>query len=277
MNISPRTISIITPSFNQAQFLEKNIKSVIDQHYPSVEHIVIDGGSTDGTIDILKKYPHLRWVSEPDRGQTHALNKGFRMATGEIIGWINSDDGYCPGALKEISQCFDREQVSVVYGDGVEVDRDDKTIRPIIPRGISTRELIEYWKWRYEYIQASFFFRKNVFETVGYLDEDLYYTMDHDFLIRLSRKYSFTYVPKPLAYYRMHETSKTGATHQSIIPKYVWELHRVSKKYWGKPFEWTYYRFLGSFVCGILFSVMKNVFFVPGSKSRMLTQRLRKS
>src|SRR6058998_2090201 len=97
----PPGFSIITPSFNQARFLEENIQSVLTQAGVSVEHIVVDGGSTDGTVEILKSYPHLRWISEPDRGQSHALNKGFRMATGEILGWLNADDSYEPSAVAE--------------------------------------------------------------------------------------------------------------------------------------------------------------------------------
>jgi len=274
--MSPPRFSIVTPSFNQARFLEENIKSVLDQQYPSVEHIVVDGGSTDGTVDILKRYPHLRWSSEPDRGQAHALNKGFHMATGEIIGWINSDDGYCAGALPEVARCFEDPSVMVVYGDGIEVDAGGNEIRSIISCGISARELIEYWKWEYEYIQASFFFRKTVFHAVGYLDEDLFYTMDHEFLIRLIRRYDFRYLPTPLAFYRMHALSKTGATHESIIPAYIWELHKVSMRYWGTPVQLKYYGCWISFLGAILFSLVKNIFFVPGSKSRAFLLQLRR-
>ena len=271
--MSPPTISIITPSLNQSRFLEENIRSVLRQHYPAIEHIVVDGGSTDETLDLLKKSPHLRWISEPDRGQAHAVNKGFRMATGEILGWINSDDGYCENILADVARCFDDPAVMVVYGDGVEVDSDGNIIRSIVPRGITTEQFIKYWMWQYEYIQASFFFRRSVLVETGYLDESLFYTMDHDFFIRLSRRFRFHYLPKSLAFFRLHEASKTGATHRSVIPRYIPELHKVSMRYWGNPKQWRYYRHLFSFLGAIVFSLIKNVLFVPGSKSRAYVER----
>ncbi len=267
-------ISIVTPSYNQASFIEENIRSVLQQNYPSVEHIVIDGGSNDTTLEILKKYSHLHWISEADRGQSHALNKGFHMATGEIIGWINSDDGYCPNIFRDVAKIFDDPNVIVVYGDGVEIDETGRTLRTITPRGISDKEFIRYWWWRYDYIQAAFFFRREVFERVGYLDEDLYYTMDHEFFIRLLQRYSFTYVPKQLAYYRLHKDSKTGIATQPIIPKSIWELHRVSLRYWGSPVQLQYYINLFSFIGGLLLSFLKNIFFVRGSKMRLSMKRL---
>jgi len=274
--MSPLTFSIITPSLNQAEFLGENIQSVRAQQYPHIEHIVVDGGSTDGTLAILQNTPGLRWISEHDSGQSEALNKGFRMAQGEIIGWINSDDGYCNNVLPEVARCFNDPSVMVVYGNGVEVDRAGAAIRTIVPRGISTEDLVEYWKWRYEYVQASFFFRRSVFELLGYLDEDLFYTMDHDFFIRLSGRFEFQYLPRTLAYYRLHESSKTGSTYQNLIPRYMWELHKVSMRYWGTPLQWRWYRHGVSFLGGILASFVKNIFFVPGSKSRTHLGRLRR-
>ena len=110
--------SVITPSFNNAQYIEQTIKSVLEQNYPNFEHIVIDGGSTDGTVEILKKHSHLKWVSEKDEGQADALNKGFRMATGDIIAWINSDDWYEPNIFGNIAEWFERNpDKNIVMGD----------------------------------------------------------------------------------------------------------------------------------------------------------------
>jgi len=106
--VSTPKITIVTPSFNQGNFIDENIQSVLTQNYPNFEHIIIDGGSIDGTVDILKKYSHLKWVSEPDRGQASALNKGFRMATGDVIGWLNSDDSYLPGTFEVVARAFDK-------------------------------------------------------------------------------------------------------------------------------------------------------------------------
>ena len=123
-------ISIITVSYNQGEFIRQNIESVLSKDYPNFEHIIIDGGSTDGTVDILKEYPHLNWVSEKDRGQSDGLNKGFKKATGDIIVWINSDDMLCPGALCTINDYFESNpDKSVLTGNIVLVNRNGEKIR----------------------------------------------------------------------------------------------------------------------------------------------------
>ncbi|MBI4546951.1 MAG: glycosyltransferase [Ignavibacteriae bacterium] len=267
-------ISVVTPSFNQARFIEENIRSVLAQSYPNCEHIIIDGGSSDGTLEILKKYPHLTWISEPDRGQSHALNKGFRMATGEIIGWLNADDTYCENVFHVVANHFAKPEIMVVCGDGFDIDEYGKRLRSRISRGISTKDFIKYWWWKYEYTQPAIFFRKKVFDEIGFLDEGLHYAMDHDFFIRLSLKCTFHHIPLPLANFRLYTTSKTGQVYQKALPGSIWELHRVSKRYWGNPTQAKYYGYFFSFLGGLLFSLSKNLFFVPGSKSRMVVKRL---
>jgi len=261
-------ISIVTPSFNQAEFIERNIRSVLDQGYGNLEHLVVDGGSTDGTIDILKKYPHLTWSSEKDRGQTHALNKGFRRASGEIIGWLNSDDTYNPGTLATVVAAFGDPGVDVVYGDGYETGPDDEIIREYHSRGVSVEGLVKYWKWKFEFVQPSFFFRRSVFSEVGFLDESLFYVMDIDFFIRLCRRYRLHYIQQPLANLRMHDRSKTGTVYRKIIPNYIWEMQKVSYRNWGGPSSASYYGYALSFAGAILYSLVKNLLFFPGSKSR---------
>jgi len=122
-------ISIVTPSFNQGAYIEENIKSVLRQNYPNFEHIIIDGSSTDGTIDILKKYDHLIWVSERDKGQSEAINKGFKTANGEIIGWLNSDDCYEPDAFSTIVRELNKaEDKYIVFGDCNLIDKNEERI-----------------------------------------------------------------------------------------------------------------------------------------------------
>jgi len=266
-------ISIITPSFNQARFIDANIQSVLLQEYPNVEHIIIDGGSTDGTIKILEKYSHLHWISEKDRGQSHALNKGFKMATGDIIGWLNSDDTYCPNIFQVVAEQFGGENVKVICGDGYEMDEDGNVTRPLYSRGVSSEILVRYWKWKYEYIQPAFFFHRDVFNGVGFLDENLYYTMDYDFFIRLGKQYEFHYLPQPLANYRLYVGSKTGRNFLKFIPDYMWEMQKVSHRYWGKPYRIKYYEYLFSFIGALFYSIVKNLFFSPTSKSRNLLKR----
>lgn len=266
--------SIVTPSLNQAEFIEENIKSILEQNYPNIEHIIIDGKSNDGTIKILKKYSHLRWISEKDRGQSDALNKGFKLAKGEVIGWLNADDTYVGNVLFKIAEVFSNPDVNVVYGNGFEIDESGKQVRTIYSKGIDAGNMIKYWKWNYEYIQPAFFFRRKVFDEIGYLDERLHYAMDYDFFIRLCKNFKLYYLDEPLANFRLHSTSKTGEKIQKLIPDWIWEMHRASMKHWGKPTELKYYNYLFSFIGALLLSFFKNLFFVRGSKSRITISRL---
>ncbi|MBA4313197.1 MAG: glycosyltransferase [Chlorobiaceae bacterium] len=262
------SISIVTPSFNQGKFIEANIQSVLRQNIPNVEHIIIDGGSTDQTIEILKRYTHLKWISEKDSGQTEALNKGFRMATGNIIGWLNSDDTYCPSVFQLVAEYFKNPEVNVLCGDGFEIDEVGKITHPLSSANSNPETLIRYWKWKYEFVQPAFFFRRNVFEEIGYLDEKLYYAMDYDFFIRLGLRYPFKYISEPLANLRMYPESKSGRNANKLIPGYIREMQKVSMRYWGNVRCLKYYSYLGSFVGALFFSVLKNVFFTRTSKSR---------
>lgn len=261
-------ISVVTPSFNQARYIESNIASVLAQGYPSVEHLVIDGGSTDGTLDVLRRHGHLVWSSGPDGGQSDALNRGFRKASGEIVGWLNSDDTYCPGVFREVAALFDDPEVMFVHGDGYEIDGEGKVLRPMISKGVSFEGLVRFWRWEYEFVQPAFFFRRSVFEKVGYLDESLFYTMDYDFFIRLCRAFEPRHLAKPLASLRLHDASKTGRVYRRWLPPYIREMLRVSRRYWGPPASARWISNAASFGGALCRSVVKNILFLPGSKSR---------
>lgn len=203
--------SIITPSYNQCEFIEENIRSVKNQPLTDVEHIVVDGGSTDGTIEVLERHADeydLRWVSESDRGQTHALNKGFEMANGEWLGWQNSDDFYVPGAFERAQQVIaDRPGVDVVYGDVIIADESGDEIDRVfsIP---PTRFVQRYWSL-YASNQATFF-HSRILDGVGGLNEELEYTMDADLYWRLlDTAASFHHIKAPLGAWRSHEGAKT--------------------------------------------------------------------
>ena len=204
-------ITVITPSLNQGKFIERTIKSVLNQKYPHLEYIVIDGGSTDGTLDILKKYEkHLQWISAPDTGQSNAINKGFRMATGEIVAWLNSDDTYLPHALKTVGQYFaGHPDVMMVYGEGYIIDENDnrKCRFPF------TEPKFDLWKLIYfsDYIlQQATFMRRSIFETITLLNEDLHYGMDWDLFIRIGKRFPVEYIPDYLACIREHGEAKTS-------------------------------------------------------------------
>lgn len=200
-------LSVITPSFNQAAFIERTIRSVLEQGYPDVEYLVVDGGSTDGTLDVLARYPQVRWISEPDRGQSDAVNKGLRMVSGDVVGWINSDDTYAPGAFATaMAEMERRPDVAMVYGDMRVIGPSDELIMVRRSRPFSLRRLILTGA---SYIfQPTVFMRRSAVLDVGGVDVGLRHAMDYDLWIRLGKR-GAVYVPAVLANFRLHGSSKT--------------------------------------------------------------------
>lgn len=201
-------ISIITPSFNQAQFLEQTILSVISQNHPGLEYIIIDGGSKDKSVEIIKKYegPLAYWLSEKDSGQSEAINKGLKKATGEIVGWLNSDDLYFPDTLKTVSEIFcENPDVDLIYGDVEDFYPDGKTKiykNVFEPADFLTRVSIH---------QPSVFWRKKLHDKIGYLDESLHYLMDYDLWMRIFLNHKTLKTNKILSRFRIHDKSKTSS------------------------------------------------------------------
>jgi glycosyltransferase involved in cell wall biosynthesis len=207
-------ISVVTPSFNQGSFIGEAMESVRRQTSQICEHLVIDGMSTDGTVDLLRGQPQntdrrFFWISERDSGQSEALNKGFRRANGEIIGWLNSDDRYRVNCFDHVVQAFkDNPNVDIIYGDYVVVDEVGKMLK--IRREIEFNAFVLLYH-RILYIPTTAtFFRRRIFEDGNWLDERLQYAMDLEFFIRLSRRgYRFKHIPQLLADFRMQPNSKT--------------------------------------------------------------------
>jgi glycosyltransferase involved in cell wall biosynthesis len=211
----PPLISVVTPSFNQVPFIGEALASVQLQSYGHHEHLVIDGKSTDGTVALLngltsgQEPTNVRWISEPDSGQSEALNKGFRLAKGEIIGWLNSDDRYRPGCFEQIVQAFsENPEIDILYGDYVVVDEFGKDLQ--VRREIEFSEFILLYH-RVLYIPTTAtFFRRRIFEENNWLEEKLHYAMDLEFFIRLSsRGYRFKHIPGIIADFRVHPESKS--------------------------------------------------------------------
>lgn len=215
MTTLPR-FSIVTPSLNQIAYIGEALWSVRAQRYPEVEHIVMDGASTDGTVDLLRscsdssRWPHLRWSSGRDRGQSNALNKGFARAQGDIVGWLNSDDRYRPGCFEYIAKAFAANPgVDIIYGDSTWMDATGKVFR--IRREIAfSRFILLYHKILF-IPTTSVFFRRRIVEDGNLLDEGLHFAMDYDFFVRLAlRGYTFKHVPRLLADFRFHPASKSS-------------------------------------------------------------------
>lgn len=250
-------ISIITPSFNQAEFLERTIKSVSDQETTcSFEHIVVDGGSTDGTLDILNAYSErIRWVSEKDKGQADAINKGIRLAKGEIIGWLNSDDLYLPGTFQKVAHYFDiNPDEAWLYGQCNIIDEYDHEIRKWITRHKNrSGSKFSFHKLLTEnYIsQPAVFFRKYILNHTGYLDTGLHYAMDYDLWLRFSDLSAPIVVNDYLASFRMHGSSKSSVNSRNLFT----EQYAIHKKYDQDRFRLFIHRFKIlqiTFVYGIL-------------------------
>jgi len=217
-------ISIITPSYNHGEFIEETIHSVMSQNHRDVEHLVIDGGSTDNTILILKKYPHLRWVSERDKGQSNAINKGLSMASGEIVAWLNSDDFYEPNIFKDIARYFERHpDCFFLYGDMAFVDRNGTLLSKVVGDTMNYESLIACPDI---VRQPSCFWRRIVAEELGGLDETLSLVMDFDFFLRIAQRYKLHYLSRNFSYYRYYRENKS----LSMARRQVAEIYRVYKK-----------------------------------------------
>lgn len=224
-------ISIVTPSYNQASFIEATIKSIMSQDYPYVELIVIDGGSTDDTVSILQAQtdPRLTWISEPDKGQSDAINKGMKRVSGDILAYLNSDDLYLDGTLLFVAQYFETHpDVQWIYGDCTQIDAEGQTLdTPFKAEPYSLKRLLTA---RRMIPQPACFWRKQLAEAVGPFDATMHFTMDHDYWVRaVADGFQPVYVEKPLAAFRLHGESKSVSQNE----KFTADRIRVLDKLYG--------------------------------------------
>ncbi|MCH7686146.1 MAG: glycosyltransferase [Planctomycetes bacterium] len=229
-------VSIVTPSFNQGKYLEETLLSVERQDYPNIEHIVIDGGSTDGSVEILRRHEHnlAWWVSEPDNGQTHALCKGFARAKGSILAWLNSDDLLAPSAVRIAEEFLSTNpQIGLVYGDRIRIDSRGNVTgfdkHPTYYNSMLSRNIT--------LPQETVFFRRNLFEQAGGLDETLSFSMDFDLWCRLAKVTQFKHIAAFLGYFREHSECKSVQYQQSGpdgSEKYYDEHRRVYRHHFGR-------------------------------------------
>ncbi len=220
-------ITIVTPSYNQALFIEETIRSVLLQGYPDLEYIIIDGGSADGSVEIIRKYERwlAAWVSEPDHGQADAINKGFARATGDIVAWLNSDDRYLPNAFAEIARAFAQNpSAGMVFGNmEIVLDGRARAIGYAARGDRLLRDLVFPF-------QPTCFFKRAVIERVGLLDATLRYVLDVDFILRVMANFDYVFVPAALASFRVHSESKTGMAEEHFARELLSMLDRVLAK-----------------------------------------------
>ena len=217
-------VSIVTPSYNQGVFLKRTINSVLNQDYPNIEYIVIDGGSEDGSVDILKEYEDsFEWISEPDRGQSHAINKGFARARGTILGYLNSDDILYPGSISTVVKQFHKNpEVDMLYGKADYIDKEDKKT------GMYNTDVYSFERNMFDccICQPASFWRKRVADIVGKFDESLHYAMDYDYWLRMDRAGGrILHIPDILAASRRYEETKTLSQREEIFS----EIFKICK------------------------------------------------
>jgi len=231
-------VSIITPSYNQATFLEETIQSVLNQDYAPIEYIIIDGGSTDDSLEIIKRYSDQLawWVSEPDQGQTDAINKGFAQANGQILAWLNSDDTYLPQAVSEaVAYLQAHPEAGMVYGDANLIDETGALLGKFPARQTNYRRL----RRGYVHIpQQAAFFRAALWQQVGPLDPSFYFAMDYDLWVRLAKLAPIHYHPRLWANFRLHRSGKSVVSDDRCWP----EMLRVHWREGGSWFSWLVFK-----------------------------------
>jgi glycosyltransferase involved in cell wall biosynthesis len=227
------TITIVTPSYNQGEFIEEAMCSVLSQNYPRLQYILMDGGSTDCSRDIIARYSHKLdyWISEKDRGQSDALRKGFSRATGDLLGWLNSDDILYPDALQRVGEAYERSPECIIAGNtAVFVEGKPNKSRIIQQRRLNVHDMVAIWTGKSSYSQPGVFFPRYAYIQSDGIDETLHQCMDHDLMIRMLRTCPVAYVDEIIAGARLHPRSKTCSQAGAQIA----EAYQVSQRYWAE-------------------------------------------
>ena len=251
---NPR-ITIVTPSYNQGPFIERTIRSVLDQGYPNLEYIVMDGGSTDGTIDILKKYEgQLTWTSEKDKGQANAINKGIARSTGDIIAYLNSDDVYEAGALSRVAEHFStRPGAMWLTGKCRIIDEQDREIRR--PITAYKNFLLRHYSYSLLLVtnpvsQPATFWRRDAVKEFGLFDENEHLVMDYDYWLRIGKKYPLAVLNEYLAAFRVYAASKTSRSFLTTFKREMELARRYSDSRLLNGLHWlSYFGIAAAYLC----------------------------
>lgn len=255
-------VTVVTPSYNQGHFIRETIESVLSQDYSPIEYMVIDGGSNDETMEILKKYgERFYWVSEKDKGQSDGINKGWRRANGAILAWLNSDDIYLPGAIsRAVDFLKNHPEMAAVYGEGYHIDENGRIIERYPTEPFNRQRLVETCF----ICQPTVFVRRSVLEEVGFLEESLKYCMDYDLWFRIAKKYDLGYIPYFLACTRFYRETKTLSKrvqvhkeildmvyrhHQFVPPSWVYGYgHAFWERYFDRSKSWQNLLFIAGLI-----------------------------
>jgi glycosyltransferase involved in cell wall biosynthesis len=256
-------ISIITPSWNQGPFIERTIRSVLDQEYPNLEYIVMDGGSADGTIDILKKYEgRLNWISEKDKGQADAINKGITRATGDIIAYLNSDDIYEPDALRKVADHFSGHPETMwLTGQCRIIDEQDREIRR--PITAYKNFLLRHYSYSLLLVtnpvsQPATFWRRTVTSEFGHFDETEHLVMDYDYWLRIGKKYPPAVLDDYLAGFRVYAASKTSSSFLTTFERELVLARKHSTSAVLNGLHWISYRGISAAYLALRFLSRRN-------------------
>jgi glycosyltransferase involved in cell wall biosynthesis len=247
LSVDSPLVSIVTPVFNGALYIRETIESLCNQSYGNFEHIVVDGGSTDGTLDILRKYADLyplRWISERDNGQSDAINKGMRMASGRILAYLNADDFYYPETLSRVVEFFSANpdkgfmfgRCNVINSDG-RFSHDFEQSDHLLAMPLEERRhpsFVTLLRKNSGVIpQPSSFWRREVMEKVGFFDESFHYAMDYEYWLRVTNEFKVGFIDHPLSAFRMHPSSKSGSL---MVHKFMFEAIRAARLHGGTLF-----------------------------------------
>ena len=256
-------ISIVTPSYNQAQFLGKTILSVLNQKYPNLEYIIIDGGSTDGSVEIIKKYEKCLtyWVSEKDNGQADAINKGFQKSNGEILAWLNADDLYLPGTLFKVKEHFQKyRENNFIYGHSLLIDKKDNIVRACytIPQ--------TYHSYIYDrggnIFQGTVFWKRDIFYKYGGLDSKLYFALEYKLFDNFFKHERGIFLNNILAAYRIHKETKSSTVESKLVVEEFNSIRKINRnivlKYYYRVRRWVYYLYYGNFISTVKEKIKNN-------------------
>lgn len=267
-------VSVLTPAYQAARYLQETLDSVKAQEYPELEYIVVDGGSTDGTVDILREYPNVKWLSEPDRGQSDALNKAFALAKGEVIGWLNADDLYEPGAVAPVAAYFAAHPAAMVVYGNCKVFDPDGSVAEYWRGPYDRTKLFEPWRGFHGAFQPAIFYRRELIERIGGWAIDLHYVMDYDILLKASESCDFDYLDVDVARFRRHPEQKGALAWHKFVREFDVSIERFWRSRGLRCYWWYRLRARDFYALALLQEIVNDRIDIPTEGRRYLRKAI---